>query len=554
MFGLMKGHLAARLPPNSPRARDDERSDRRSDRHSMSPEDPDTPSRSDPLSRDSPTRSDPLGLPAGFLKACAARWPMRAGGRALQHRAGPDAYARLLTVKISQEDADQIRMDVERSSVDGLEELFPESLDALALCEALSRLLHAWCARRPNGYCQGTNFVAMVLLVVFLREASASAGSDAAAAHRSEETAFWTFVAVMELILPDDFYAHPRMPGLQREVRTLFSLLELVRVDQTLAELESWRDSNAMGWRDVVRLAAYKWLVPCYVNMLPLPTLLLYWDRLFLRGAHRASADGGGGGGGGGGGVVVGGGVAGALTVVGNGGPSVRVQYEKPAAHLLLAIALIRIALAESTQPSSSGSLSPQGLHSRSEEGLALGFNELLETGMRQTDAGELLSLAASVDVTVAQFAFMRTCLEDAPASPAGMSAVTDTGRPPRHPEPFLSPLQTTKLRLMGRSDALPVRLLKLTILLYPPAPPPFQATEHTSFYYPRLVSTCALTATAVGVWAMKALWARMPSRPGSTGGRAVGGGALALLRMVDGVGPRSLSLTSRAPRSMMAT
>ena len=76
---------------------------------------------------------------------------MRAGGRALQHRAGPDAYARLLTVKISQEDADQIRMDVERSSVDGLEELFPESLDALALCEALSRLLHAWCARRPNG-------------------------------------------------------------------------------------------------------------------------------------------------------------------------------------------------------------------------------------------------------------------------------------------------------------------------------------------------------------------------------------------------------------------
>jgi len=527
MFGLMKGTLAARMPANSPRARDSS-DDERSERHSMSSEDPSTP-------RSSPTRSDPLGLPAGFLKACAHRWPLRTGGRALQHRAGPDAYARLLADQISEEDAEQIRIDVERSSVDGLEELSPESLDALALCEALSRLLHAWCARRPNGYCQGTNFVAMVLLVVFLREASTSAGSDAAAAQRSEETAFWTFVAVMELILPDDFYAHPLMPGLQREVRTLFSLLELVRVDQALAE--SWRDSNSMGWRDVVRLAAYKWLVPCYVNMLPLPTLLLYWDRLFLRGAHRVAADGGGSGGGGGGG-----GVAGALTVVGSGGPSARVQYEKPAAHLLLAIALIRIALAESTQPSSSGSFSPQGLHSRSEEGLALGFNELLEIGMRQTDAGELLSLALSVDVTVEQLAFMRSCLEDVPDSPAGLSTVTGTGRRPRTPEPSLSSLQTTTLCLMGRSDALPVRLLKLTILLYPPAPPPLQATEHMSFHYPRLVSSCALTATAVGVWAMKALWVRMPSCPG-TGGKGVGGGAIALLRMD---GPRSLSHTSR--------
>jgi len=158
---------------------------------------------------------------------------------------------------------------------------------------------------------------------------------------------------------------------------------------------------------------------------------------------------------------------------------------------------------------------------------------------MRQTDAGELLSLALSVDVTVEQLAFTRSRLEDVPDSPAGLSTVTGTGRRPRTcPEPSLSSLQATTLCLMGRSDALPVRLLKLTILLYPPAPPPLQATEHMSFYYPRLVSSCALTATAVGVWAIKALWVRMPSCPG-TGGKGVGGGAIALLRMD---GPRSLS------------
>ena len=32
-----------------------------------------------------------------------------------------------------------------------------------------------------------------------------------------------------------------------------------------------------------VRLAAYKWFVPCFVNQLPLGTLLLFWNRQLLR-------------------------------------------------------------------------------------------------------------------------------------------------------------------------------------------------------------------------------------------------------------------------------
>ena len=107
---------------------------------------------------------EPLGLPEGFLRACASRWPRCSGGRMLQRAAGSQAYEQLVGGEISAEDEEQIRIDVERSSVDDLEELYPPALTDNALCEALARLLHAWCCRHPNGYCQGMNFVGMVLV------------------------------------------------------------------------------------------------------------------------------------------------------------------------------------------------------------------------------------------------------------------------------------------------------------------------------------------------------------------------------------------------------
>ena len=228
----------------------------------------------------------PLGLPNGFLRACAQRWPLRSGGLALQSAAGEQSFEKLCAGELSEEDSDQIRIDVERSSVDDLELLFVDGLTEVELLQKLTRLLRAWCCRQPNGYCQGMNFVGMVLLVVMHH------GHDML---NAEEDAFWTFAAVMDVLLPADFYSAPQMPGLQRDARVLFHLFQLARGD-LLSEASAGDAVSDSEWHDIIRLTAYKWFVPCFVNQLPLRTLLLYWDRLFLRSSYVGGLDHSGGG------------------------------------------------------------------------------------------------------------------------------------------------------------------------------------------------------------------------------------------------------------------
>ena len=268
----------------------------------------------------------PSSKVVSFLQKAAHRWPSRSGGCRLQSASGTMNYDFYLASDISSEDEEQLRLDVERSVVDGLEDLYVAPLvDDAAMQAALYRLLRAWCSRHPSGYCQGMNFVGAVLLVVMHH---GRWGGEPAAADeeepptrnaRAEEDAFWTFCALMEVMLPPDFYAAPHMPGLQLDARVLVQLFLLARrpggalaaLGPTSVADSSVADSSAAGeaagegdghegggeaevgpsddeWRDILRLSAYKWFVPCFVNCLPLPTLLLYWDRLLL----RAPADG----------------------------------------------------------------------------------------------------------------------------------------------------------------------------------------------------------------------------------------------------------------------
>ena len=129
-------------------------------------------------------------------------------------------YDFYLASDISSEDEEQLRLDVERSVVDGLEDLYVAPLvDDAAMQAALYRLPRAWCSRHPSGYCQGMNFVGAVLLVVMHQRRW---GGEPAAADeeepptrnaRAEEDAFaWTFCALMEVMLPPDLRraAHAR--------------------------------------------------------------------------------------------------------------------------------------------------------------------------------------------------------------------------------------------------------------------------------------------------------------------------------------------------------
>ena len=140
------------------------------------------------------------------------------------------------------------------------------------------RLLSAWCVRCPGGYCQGMNFCAAVLLVVMQHGAEAAdVAASAEPRAGSEETAFWTFVAIMERLMPLDFYQLPSMAGLQCDVRVL---QQLVRTEVPSLHRAGIGEEELAA---VLKLTAYKWLIPCYVNQLPISTLLHYWHKLLLR-------------------------------------------------------------------------------------------------------------------------------------------------------------------------------------------------------------------------------------------------------------------------------
>lgn len=463
---------------------------------------------------------------ASFLNHAAHRWPVRSGGRRLQAACGSNTYEALLTGAVSAEDEEQLQLDVERSAVDGLEELYVSPLvDDASMRDALGRLLRAWCCRHPAGYCQGMNFVAAVLLVVMHhRDATetVSGGSEPQSAAeqrnvRAEEDAFWTFCAMMELLLPADFFSAPHMPGLQTDARVLVQLFVLTRRpggelatlagsgvggagDEDIGDGEGGEldcesgDGDEGGnsrrtsatepsideWRDILRLVAYKWFLPCYVNCLPLPTLLHYWDRLLLR------------------------------------APSEGTPVGLSSAHLALALALLH--------QTADGACTAMRA-ARPGEGMGLGFNHILAGALSDTDGAHLVSSALSrFDLSPRQLRYLRARLS-ANSVPRGGSRLTSDGslrRDRSHVaagEPRLSGLQEAALCLMAparRFDSRVLRALKWALLLEDPRPmprlpvlPPVRFTP----YYPQLVRVCALTFAAFVVhMGRRTLGSRVPS------------------------------------------
>lgn len=403
-----------------------------------------------------------------FLRRCAARWLHRSGGRALQKASGVGYYDKLLAGTVGAEEEEQIQLDVDRSTVDGLQDIYVASLNDEVLQAALARLLRAWCCRRPGGYTQGMNFVAMVLLVV-MHHGCATWGEHGA--RRAEESAFWTFVAIMEHILPLDFYEAPSMPGLQTDVRVLVALFQMAQANN---EMPCGETSSPIGddeWRSILTLACYKWFVPCYVNTLPLPTLLLYWDKMLL-GRQRRDA------------MVVETGVS--------------------ASHLQLALALVQSALQEASEAMAS---------SRPEEGLGLGFETVMRVALAQEDAHELLSAAAKFDVSPRQLTFLRARLVDG-GNAAGARRPRRRGELPA--QPSLSGLQVAAVKLMQRSAHLPLRVLQRVLMLQPPPAPPIGGVATCDNWpcLPRLVSTCTLTFAAACLYATRSTFRSLTRRP----------------------------------------
>jgi len=151
---------------------------------------------------------------------------------------------------LQRSDKHQIQMDLHRSQVPGLA---IEDAERAAHLEALERILHAWCALRPElGYVQGMNFTAAVMLAVCNNVAES----------------FTLFTALITR-LPAYFYDEA-LSGFQVEVEALLLLLE---DKSTLLD-----GDGGQFLRMALPTVLCEWYLKLWVGCLPLRCLLQLWD------------------------------------------------------------------------------------------------------------------------------------------------------------------------------------------------------------------------------------------------------------------------------------
>jgi len=195
------------------------------------------------------------GIPMEF------RWEVWKAAIRVGDKSVPGIYRRL--VDTDNQWTRQIELDVPRT--------FPEMPSfGTEYQDGLTRVLHAYANFNPHvGYCQGMNFVAgLLLLVAHGGELIGPLSSE------MEEDIFWTFVCLME------------EGGLSGFYRLDFLLLRryMWGFDQLLADtLPELRDHFV---KESIEHEAYlhQWFLTLFVNSLPLPIVLLFWDSVICGG------------------------------------------------------------------------------------------------------------------------------------------------------------------------------------------------------------------------------------------------------------------------------
>ncbi|KAG0695124.1 rab-GTPase-TBC domain-containing protein [Suillus ampliporus] len=125
--------------------------------------------------------------------------------------------------------------------------------------DKLRRVLRAYSRRNPAvGYCQGMNLVTSTLLLV----------------HADEEEAFWVLSAIIERLLPEDFFSPSLLPS------RACPLVLLEYVQETMPKL--YMHLTALG----VDLPAicFSWFLSLFTDCLPIETLFRVWDVFLVDG------------------------------------------------------------------------------------------------------------------------------------------------------------------------------------------------------------------------------------------------------------------------------
>ncbi|XP_004577661.2 growth hormone-regulated TBC protein 1 isoform X1 [Ochotona princeps] len=181
---------------------------------------------------------------------------MAVSGAQAQMDQNPGYYQSLLQGDGSPELEEAIRTDLNRTFPDNVR--FRTTAEP-CLQQSLYHVLRAYGAHNPGvGYCQGMNFIAGYLILIT----------------ENEEESFWLLDALVGRILPD--YYGPQMLGLRTDQQVL---AELVR--RKLPAVAALLDGHGVLWT----LAASRWFICLFVDVLPVETVLRVWDCLFNEGS-----------------------------------------------------------------------------------------------------------------------------------------------------------------------------------------------------------------------------------------------------------------------------
>ncbi|KAM4555974.1 TBC1 domain family member 2A isoform 2-T3 [Odontesthes bonariensis] len=183
------------------------------------------------------------------------RWVVRARTRTIWER-HPQRYEQLCEKsRLSPHPASrQIQLDLHRTLTTN--QHFSPSSPAL---QQLRRILLAFSWLNPAvGYCQGLNRLAAIALLVL----------------QSEEDAFWCLVAVVEAIMPQDYYTK-NLVASQADQRVLKDFL-----GEKLPRLAAHFEGHNID----VSLITFNWFLVVFVESLPSDILLRLWDAFLYEG------------------------------------------------------------------------------------------------------------------------------------------------------------------------------------------------------------------------------------------------------------------------------
>ncbi|XP_068460319.1 TBC1 domain family member 2A [Clinocottus analis] len=184
------------------------------------------------------------------------RWVVRARTRTIREH-HPQRYQQLCEKSrtCSNSASRQIQLDLHRTLTTNQHFSSPSS----PALQQLRRILLAFSWQNPAiGYCQGLNRLAAIALLVL----------------QSEEDAFWCLVAVVEAIMPQDYYTK-NLVASQADQRVLKDLLV-----EKLPRLAAHFEEHGID----VSLITFNWFLVLFVESLPSDILLPLWDAFLYEG------------------------------------------------------------------------------------------------------------------------------------------------------------------------------------------------------------------------------------------------------------------------------